>query len=780
MNQTHRRVTATGSLLFVTAVTAGGLVTSSLAGDVEEYFDVTTVFVAEEGYGGGGHDMDYYGESDGVGGWAVGTTSCNRGNIVAPWFGGTDNTPVIAQNCYRYADGRFEQIGMSWLKHSFCAVSEPGCTTWDGGGCQETGCNTLGIGCADTYWAGLNADADAPRSEINAYTGIYAYPFTIAPSGPSSIRGKLQIDPGDIDPDENPNARYFVEGQYVEPNEYVFGVHMNNASYKEIGFPSVTSSSGVGETRHMIPGIYAWPSCVSGVVIGQITTVEEDGGNARGHIGFRVSANGDGTWHYEYAIHNQNSHRSFQSFTVPVPDCVTLFNVEFHDVDYHSGEVIDGTDWAFSRSSDSVTWSTETFDDNPNANAIRWATMYNFRFDADTPPITESGFLDYFRSGPEAGVSVDLRGPSPDCGAPSGACCVGDNCQIDSEADCVASGGTFLGVGVSCDGNPCYTPPIIGACCLAGGNCSVITQDECTTSGGLYQGDDSDCGQVTCDNTEVVQVVHAIVGSGNLSIDDPNWTVDVYAAVGQGFRVDAVAGNNDQQKMITSTYGFYQDPGGGPTSLSINPAFYEFTPDLEWDTRVTIGALDQTGDPYDANTVQDVGIDWEVFESGGDLSAGDGTWFVLPDEPQGEARLFTAQDCSQRYGVLVARLTAMDLDSTVMFEALVQGRDAGGNTWQDTVSYTFGYEATEDCNGNQVPDSCDIANGTSQDSNGNGVPDECDNSCPGDADGDGDSDVDDILAALGNFGGSGSGDVDSDGDVDVDDLLLILSYFGNC
>ena len=64
-------------------------------------FDVTTVFVAEDGYGGGGTDIDYYGTSGGVRGFAVGTTSCNRGNVVAPWYGGTNNVPVIQQSCYR-------------------------------------------------------------------------------------------------------------------------------------------------------------------------------------------------------------------------------------------------------------------------------------------------------------------------------------------------------------------------------------------------------------------------------------------------------------------------------------------------------------------------------------------------------------------------------------------------------------------------------------------------------------------------------------------------------
>ena len=422
MNHVDGLQAAVCGLMFVGAGTVGGLTAFASAGG--DYYDVTTVFVAEEGYGGGGHDMEYYGSSSGLTGWSVGTTSCNRGNIVAPWYGGTDQTPVIAQNCYRYKDGRFEQIGMSWLKHSFCAVSEPGCTTWDGGGCQSTGCNTLGIGCADTYWADLNADADAPRSEINAYTGEYNYPFTLSPSGPYAIRGKMQIIPDDIQPSNNANARYFVEGQYVEPGESQFGTHLNNASFKEISFNSTSSTSGVGSTKHMVPGIRAWVSCDPLVIIREISTVEADGGTALGHVGFRASDNGDGTWHYEYAVHNQNSHRSFRSFSVPVPDCVTITGVEFVDVDYHSGEVIDGTDWSYSRGSGSVSWSTPSHASNPNGNAIRWATMYTFRFDADTPPVADQGgYLGYFRSGTGQGLTVDLERPSDDC---DGTDCPGD------------------------------------------------------------------------------------------------------------------------------------------------------------------------------------------------------------------------------------------------------------------------------------------------------------------------------------------------------------------
>ena len=96
-------------------------------------------------------DIDYDGSSGGFGGYSMATVSCNWGDDVLDWYGGTNNSPIIMQNMFRLKDGKFEQIGMqSFMKHSFCALSEPGCGT-----CQATNCDTLGIGCADTYWLDL-------------------------------------------------------------------------------------------------------------------------------------------------------------------------------------------------------------------------------------------------------------------------------------------------------------------------------------------------------------------------------------------------------------------------------------------------------------------------------------------------------------------------------------------------------------------------------------------------------------------------------------------------
>jgi hypothetical protein len=51
------------------------------------------------------------------------------------------------------------------------------------------------------------------------------------------------------------------------------------------------------------------------------------------------------------------------------------------------------------QTSNSITWTTETFAQNQNANAIRWGTLYNFRFDADQPPQSNSATVGFFKTG---------------------------------------------------------------------------------------------------------------------------------------------------------------------------------------------------------------------------------------------------------------------------------------------------------------------------------------------------------------------------------------------
>ena len=57
------------------------------------------------------------------------------------------------------------------------------------------------------------------------------------------------------------------------------------------------------------------------------------------------------------------------------------------------------TPWNVIQDASSIAWNSETFAQNQNANAIRWGTLYNFRFDADQPPQQTNATVGFFKTG---------------------------------------------------------------------------------------------------------------------------------------------------------------------------------------------------------------------------------------------------------------------------------------------------------------------------------------------------------------------------------------------
>lgn len=394
-----------GSALAVTAAAAAGFFLSqgsatAVPGDSQ---DGGVASIGPDVIVGAIPDVWKWGASGGIAAYSFGSTSCNIGNVQLDWVAGTNQHPVIPQNLYRLKNGRFEQIGLSWVKHGFCALQQTLCGTCTPAG---QGCiSKLGLGCSDPYDANLNGQSGnlGPRSEVNASTGFFPYPFTSLPDGgtPSVLRRRVQVPNTELDPALNPGSVYYAEAQYVHPDDAEAGNDDNNASYRKVLVGSFTSGaynlSLNGATIQQLPAIFAWKDNDP-----QVTVFNVDSPNdGRFYIAYRVTDNGNGTWHYEFAVQNLNSDRSAGSFSLQIPSGVTVTNVGFHDVNYHTGEVFSNVDWASSLSGGILSWATESHATNPNANAIRWSTLYNFRFDADSPPEIGNGTLGLFKPGAE-------------------------------------------------------------------------------------------------------------------------------------------------------------------------------------------------------------------------------------------------------------------------------------------------------------------------------------------------------------------------------------------
>ncbi len=90
-------------------------------------------------------------------------------------------------------------------------------------------------------------------------------------------------------------------------------------------------------------------------------------------------------------------------------------NVGFHDISYHSGEPYSSADWSIQVLADRVEWASDTFANDTNANALRWGTLYNFRFDANIAPGDDAATLTFFKPGTPDSLDVLVRAPAQGC-----------------------------------------------------------------------------------------------------------------------------------------------------------------------------------------------------------------------------------------------------------------------------------------------------------------------------------------------------------------------------
>jgi hypothetical protein len=370
-------------------------------------------------------------------GLAIGTDSCNNGDQPVDWFAlpQTDH-PVVPQNLYRMSggasnDARFEQVGQSWMKHTFLALEDSVCGTCNTSGCQ-TGSH-LCPGCSDPYVSGLNGDQGSigSRAWINPFTG--SFPTNANDHSGHAHNGvshRILVETSDLMPGGNAGATYFGEAAYLSPHEYTWCVShpgqcnmFNNYSYRQFsvtGGPTFFNFSAVSSTVRMQPAIQAWAA--TGATVNQ---VEPDPGNdGIFFVGYKVTGPTAGVWHYDYAVFNMNLDRAIQSFEVVFPGFPPdLSNIGFHAPPQHPGWAHDGTEgdagysstpWTFTLNGppplpNSAVWNCETFAQNQNANAIRWGTLYNFRFDSSAAPATSTANIAFFKTG--APVAVEIQAP---------------------------------------------------------------------------------------------------------------------------------------------------------------------------------------------------------------------------------------------------------------------------------------------------------------------------------------------------------------------------------
>jgi hypothetical protein len=480
-----------------------------------------------------------WGPANGAYGFVGAVTGCNISVDTAlhgSCCGATQNHhPAVAFHLYQLKRDpfeRFQQIGISWMKHD----------DWFGGVnlCESPGCTVaagaLGPGCSDTYTVNEQALGPlGPRWGVNAFTGYFPMDGTFTPAGcpdttcctiPSSdpLKGYLQVNGADLrcPPLAQTQMAFFLEAHFVAEDDSAAGNQFNNVSYVPVrakwvypaSLDDCTSTCGAtectwwldseAESTHEEPAIHAWkagnpPSIPDNPSVVETTiNVPGEGRFVLAALATKIDAD---WWSYEYALYNMNSDRSAGALRVALPSDLSAADLQdirdtagFHNVDYHDGDGVacpscecsggsnsgaacnvptdcqsggickqhclggfnngglcstdaecrvcvggtndglpcayeaacpgggtcdggtckdrlnfDGADWLPATvGSGSITWAAPPYTANPNnANALRWGTLYNFRFEGKRAPICDSTVtIDLFKPGTPTSVTT--------------------------------------------------------------------------------------------------------------------------------------------------------------------------------------------------------------------------------------------------------------------------------------------------------------------------------------------------------------------------------------
>lgn len=321
---------------------------------------------------------------------APSATLKNVGTTDVPWyskFSGTfppynnDQHPFLVWGLYREANGAFEQIGASPLKHAFVSTNS---------NCGCAGGNTLWVGCEDTYGTGTNDGSGSVgiRSEVLPKTGYWQRCQSIfdtncdgvqnsTPRG-TTLERRMAVFESDL---QTAGASYYLDAWYVVRDDVNI--------YNTMGWRDVTP---VAPTPPSTQWTFQLPTpFVVGEVINEWVNPSAPGPNAESvsiqtqfgamRLAMRATSLGGGQWHYEYALVNYDFEPRVKSFRIPLPAGATPSAIGFHDVDANVA-----TDWATTVTSNSITWTA------PNSAASQdWATLYNFRFNVNAAPTGAGG-----------------------------------------------------------------------------------------------------------------------------------------------------------------------------------------------------------------------------------------------------------------------------------------------------------------------------------------------------------------------------------------------------
>lgn len=295
-----------------------------------------------------------------------------------------DQHPFLVWAMYRVVNGIPQQIGQSGVKHAFF-TSNSACTCSGGDILWSADSAPNGKGCEDLYGASTNNSFSdlGIRQELPASTGAFEQCGSVfapdatppGPCAPDPIAAQDNFDRRLVVAEselETADATYYFEGWYLVRDDVNIFNTMAHVSVTPTPpgamwtFPSGPTQGG--------PAIDSW---VSPDTLGA-TEAHAREATSHGHysLAVKVTDLGGGNYRYVYALMNYDFDPKFESFSLAVPEGVSLSNIAFLD-----GDSSAANDWTSSTASGRLTFEA------PLDAALEWGFMATFVFEADQPPV---------------------------------------------------------------------------------------------------------------------------------------------------------------------------------------------------------------------------------------------------------------------------------------------------------------------------------------------------------------------------------------------------------
>lgn len=345
-----------------------------------------------------------------------------------------DQHPYLIWNMYRTnADGSFEQIGRSGVKHAYLTTN---------GNCLDSNDHhghALGRGCTDTYSVGNNdyTQGMTSRDEILPATGMWGRCGSIFDT---NCDGQQNSSPGDsysyrmlvgesqVSATANPGADWMFESWYVARGD----INIYNSMSTKVTAPSWMGSSwNIGTSSERLgSAIDRWygediappPNPRNphmNPVKDRKLITELKVGDAHAKLAVKAKRRIDGNWEYHYALMNFDfafaqtqgtspnlrilSTQGFDAFALATTSGDAIASTLVRD-----GDLDPANDWTFEAGADAIEWSAV-----PDGRTLGWGELYSFTVISSKRPVSGTATLraDGTDRGTEYEVATLVPGP---------------------------------------------------------------------------------------------------------------------------------------------------------------------------------------------------------------------------------------------------------------------------------------------------------------------------------------------------------------------------------